>query len=41
MAAMTVRPGSDAVLFMSRTSKFEFGPTQIIKRTPDSDVELN
>ena len=36
-----LRSGSDAVLFMSRT-KFEFGPTQINKRTPvGSDVELN
>ena len=34
------RPGSDAVLFMSRT-QFEFGPTQIDKRTPlDSDAVL-
>ena len=38
---MNVRPGSDAVLFMSRT-EFEFGPTQINKSTPvNSDVELN
>ena len=36
-----VRPGSDAVLFMSRTN-FEFGLTQINKSTSvDSDVELN
>ena len=36
-----LRPGSDAVLFMSRT-KLEFGPTQINKRTPvDSEVEFH
>ena len=36
----SVRPGSDAVLFMSRT-QFEFGPTQIDKSTPlDSDAVL-
>ena len=36
-----LRPGSDAVLFLSQT-KFEFGPTQIKKSTPvDWDVELN
>ena len=35
-----LRPGSDAVLFMSRT-QFEFGPTQIDKSTPlDSDAVL-
>ncbi len=35
-----VRPGSDSVLFMSRT-QFEFGPTQIDKNTPlDSDAVL-
>ena len=37
---MRVRPGSDAVIFMSRT-QFEFGPTQIVKSTPlDSDAVL-
>ena len=37
---MQIRPGSDAVLFMSRT-QFEFGPTQIDKSTPlDSDAVL-
>ena len=33
------RPGSDALLFMSRT-KFEFGPTQINKSTPVDSDEL-
>ena len=37
---LQLRPGSDAVLFMSRT-QFEFGPTQIDKSTPlDSDAVL-